>query len=149
MSSSYVRSQVKNFITNSSGERLIDLTARFDDIREMIKKEGLTPSDPWLGITFLGDSELPVSLTAKNDQGLYREMGQIFLHVVAEARLGVGDSLVQRGEILRNLFRGSRIGDVVIEEVGTLNTGSGAALEFESGYIAGTISIGYYRDLNL
>lgn len=147
MSSIEVRQQIKSFIAANSSENVIDLTAEFEELRELLSENGLQPDAPWLGIEFIGDSELPVSLAATNDQGLYREIGSVVLHVCAEGRLGVGDSLLARGEILRNLFRGRRIGSVVVEGVTPMNFGPGATLEFEGGYVSGSITLSYYQDL--
>lgn len=149
MSSVYVRSNIKQFLDDNSAEDVIDMTAQFEDLRVLVAEAELGPDAPWLGLEFIGHDEVPVSLAATNDLGLYRETGAIYLHVVAEARIGVGDSLLTRGETLRNLFRGRRIGDIVIESVTPLNTEAGATLAFDDGYMSGTCIIAYYRDLNL
>lgn len=149
MSSIYVRQQIKQFITDNSQETVVDLSAQFEDLRELLGENDVQPDAPWLGLTFIGNDELPVSLSATNDKGLYRETGVVSLHVVSEARIGVGDSLLTRGETLRNLFRGRTIGNITIESVGPMNTESGATLEFEDGYMSGTVLVSYHRDLNL
>lgn len=146
MSSVAVRDLIRDFLEDNSNETVIDLTAQFAELRELLTEYEVQPDAPWLGIEFIGDEEIPVSLSATNDQGLYRENGQIQLHVCAIAQLGVGTSLENRGEVLRNLFRGARIGGIVVESVSPLNTGPGATLEFEAGYISGTISIAYHYD---
>ncbi len=149
MSSEYVRTQVKDFLDDNSAEDYIDLTAHFEELAEMIAEAGIQPDAPWLGLQFVGGDEVPVGLSATNDQGLYRETGVFQLHVVAEAAIGVGNGLLTRGETLRNLFRGRRIGDIVIESVSPMNFDAGATLEFEGGYMSGTCFVSYYRDLNL
>lgn len=149
MSSVYVRTQVKQFLSDNSGETVVDMTSQFEDLRQLLGENNIQPDAPWLGVQFVGNDEVPVSIAATNDLGLYRETGIIQLHVVSEARIGVGDSLLTRGETLRNLFRGRRIGDIVVESVTPLNTEAGATLEFEDGYMSGTCIVTYYRDLNL
>lgn len=149
MSSAYVRTQVKQFLDDNSEEVVIDLTAQFADLKQLISEAGLQPEASWLGLQFIGGDEIPVGLAATNDQGLYRETGAVQLHVVAVAKLGVGDGLLTRGETLRNLFRGRRIGDIIVESVTPMNFDLGATLEFEDGYMSGTCTIAYHRDLNL
>ncbi len=149
MSSAYVRTEIKQFIGDNSNEDVIDLTAMYDEIKNLIAEAGIQPDAPWLGITFIGDDELPIALAATNDQGLYRETGAIFIHVVATAQLGVGDAMLTRGETLRTLFRGRRIGDIIIDSVTPMNFDSGATLQFEGGYMSGSFILSYRRDLNL
>ena len=146
MSSSLVRTGIRNFLSTESLETVVDLTAQFDDLRSLLADSSVQPDAPWLGLEFIGDSEEPVSLSADNTKGLYREYGQVQLHVCAVAKIGVGASLESRGEVLRNLFRGRRIGAIVVESVSPINTGPGATLEFDAGYVSGTISIGYHFD---
>lgn len=148
MSSSYVRTQIKNFIgVEAPTENLIDLSSKYNSIHDLIKRAGYTPSDPWLGVSFIGAEELPVSTPANNTTGLYREFGTILLHVVSPIRYDAGDLILARAEALRDSFRGSRIGDVLIESVGPPNTEDGATLQFEGGYTSASVVINYYRDL--
>lgn len=144
-----MRTEIKQFLAANSAETVVDLTSQFEDLRQLLAELSIQPDAPWLGVSFIGSDEVPVSLSATNDVGLYRETGAVQLHVVSEAKIGVGDSLLTRGETLRNLFRGRRIGDIVIESVTPLNTEAGATLEFEAGYMSGTCIVAYYRDLNL
>lgn len=149
MSSSYVRGKIKDFLGDNSNETVVDLTATFEDFKQMLADAGVQPDAPWLGIQFIGGEEVPVALAATNDQGMYREFGGFYIHVADVARIGGGDSLLTRGETLRNLFRGSRIEDIVIESMTTMNFDVGATLEFEGGYVSGSFLVSYYRDLNL
>lgn len=150
MSSSYVRTKIKDFLTaGAPSESAVDLTAAFEDFKQMLADAGVQPDAPWLGLQFIGNDEVPVSLSATNVQGMYRETGAIYVHVVGVSRIGVGDSLLARGETLRNLFRGSRIEDIVIESVAPMNFDLGATLEFEGGYTSGSFFVSYYRDVNL
>lgn len=149
MSSPYVRTQIKDFLAANSGESVIDLTALFEEIKELLAENNIQPDAPWLGVQFVGSDEIPVALSATNDQGLYRETGAIYFHVVATAQLGVGDAMLTRGETLRNLFRGRRIGDIIVDSVTPMNFDSGATLAFEGGYMSGSFFVSYRRDLNL
>lgn len=147
MSSVAVREAIRDFLEDEiPAESVVDLTAEFDDLRKVLSEAGVQPDAPWLGLEFIGDSEDPVSLSADNTKGLYREIGQIQLHICDQARLGVGRTLETRAEALRNLFRGRRIGAIVVDTVSPINTGPGATLEFEAGYVSGTVSIGYHYD---
>lgn len=146
MSRLAVRTAIKDFLDANSSEDVIDITAEFEELKDLLQDHDIQPEAPWLGLEFSADPAEPVSLTANNTQGLYREYGLISLHVVTSARLGAGNELLSRGEGLINLFEGSRIGDVVINTVGSLNTGPGATLEFEGGYVSGTITLGYHFD---
>lgn len=146
MSSANVRSLVTNFLTANSGETVIDITGQYEELRVMLSDNGVQPDAPWLGLEFQGDYEEPVSLAADNQQGLYREYGMISFHIVAAARLGVGTSILNRGEILRSLFRGRRLGGLVVDELTLIDTGPGTTLEFESGYISGTFRAMYHYD---
>lgn len=150
MSSMYVRTQIKDFLaTNAPTEDVVDLTAAFDDFKQLLADSNIQPEAPFLGLQFQGDDEIPVALAATNDQGKYRETGAIYLHVADSAQLGVGDSLLTRGEVLRNLFRGRRIGAIIIESVTPMNFDLGATLEFEGGYMSGSFLMSYQRDLDL
>lgn len=149
MSSSYVRTQIKGFLDVNSAEDYVDMTSQFEELSQLLAESGVQPDAPWLGIQFVGGDEVPVGLAATNDQGLYRETGILQLHVVGVAAIGVGDGLLSRGETLRNLFRGRRIGDIVIESVSPMNFDAGSTLEFEAGYMSGTCLVAFHRDLNL
>ncbi len=147
MSSSAVRTLVKDFLEDNSAEAVVDLTGEFDDVRTLLADLNIQPDSPWLGLEFVGDTEDPVSLSADNEKGLYREYGLIQLHVCAAAQIGAGNAMLARAEALRNLFRGRRIGALVVETLTPMNTGPGATLEFNAGYVSGTVSIGYHFDL--
>lgn len=150
MSSVYVVDQFKQFLQdNAPSEQVVDLTARYEEIKELMEVEGVPVDSPWLGVEFIGDDEIPVGLSATNDQGCYRETGALIVHVVDVARLGGGNTMRVRGETLRNLFRGMRIGDILIESVTPMNFNSGATLEFEGGYMSGSFIVSYQRDVNL
>lgn len=146
MSSVYVRDTILVFLESNAITDAVDLTGEFDDLRKMLSSEGIQPDSPWLGLEFIGGEEIPISLVADNTRGLYRETGIIQLHVCAVAKIGAGSYIVQRAEFLRNLFRGMNIGGIIIDKVSLVNTGPGATLEFEAGYVSGTVSLEYHYD---
>lgn len=150
MSSPYVRTQIKNFIeAEVPSEAVVDFTSAFEELKTLLSDSDVQPDAPWLGLQFIGDDEIPIALAATNDQGKYRETGAIYFHLCAIARIGVGDSLLTRGEVLRNLFRGRRIGDIIVQSVTPMNFDNGATLQFEGGYISGSFLMSYQRDLDL
>lgn len=152
MSSEYVRTQIKSFIqANAPTEyaRMIDLTAAYQEVKELVAAHGIAEDTPWMGIQFIAGDEIPVGLAATNDQGKYREDGAIFFHFVDVAKLGLGDILLTRGEAMRDLFRGRRIGDIIIESVTPMNFDSGATLQFEGGYMSGSFFVSFIRDRDL
>lgn len=149
MSSSAVRTAILSFLeTDAPTETVVDLSNQFAELREVLSEAGVQPDAPWLGVDFIGDEELPISLAATNDQGLYREIGTVSLHVCAEAKIGGGQGILTRGEALRNLFRGIRIGNIVVDGVSPVNFGPGATLEFDGGYMSGSVSVSYHYDLS-
>jgi hypothetical protein len=150
MSSIAVRSAFKTFLTaNAPTEKIIDLTAQYAEIKEMVKAAGITDEDPWLGLEFIGNDEIPVTLPANNALGKYRESGSISVHVVGVAKLGVGDAVLARGETLRDLLRGRRIGNIIVESVSPMNFGPGTTLQFEGGYMSGSFFVSYLSDRDL
>lgn len=147
MSSSYVRDEIKQFIVdNLTTETLIDLSGEFRDIDEVLADAGLTRNDPWLGVEFIGNTEEPITVAADYGKGVYREMGAVMLHVVDISKLGVAGAIMTRAEALRNLLRGRRIGDIIIETVTPPNFGEGATLNFEAGYTAAIVMASYEYD---
>jgi hypothetical protein len=151
MSSQYVRQGITNFINAElTTENLIDLTADYAEIQDLLEENSLSPRDTWLGLQFVGSEEIPVDVGAINTRGKYREIGVIYLHVVDVAKLNVHNSIIARAEAVRNAFRGRRIADtILIEGVSPVNFGGGATLSFTGGYTAGLIQIDYRRDLDL
>lgn len=125
------------------------MTALFEEVRDLLAEMDIQPDAPWLGLQFIGADEVPVALAATNDQGKYRETGAIYFHIVSEARIGVGDAMLTRGETLRNLLRGRRIGDIIVDSVSPMNFDSGATLQFEGNYMSGSFIVSYRRDLDL
>ena len=150
MSSTYVRTQIKNFLTTiAPTETFIDLTARFEDIEDLITDAGLDRMDPWIGLQFVGNEEIPITIGADNTKGKYRELGAVFIHIVDVAKLGVGDTILGRAETLRGLLRGRRVGTLFIESVSPPNFEPGATLQFEAGYMSASFIATYTNDVDL
>jgi hypothetical protein len=116
---------------------------------DMVIAAGITTNDPWLGLDFIGGEEIPITLASDNAQGKYRETGTIYFHVVDVAKLGVSGSILTRAETLRDLLRGRRIGQMIIESVSPPNFGGGATLSFEGGYMAAAFFVSFERDFEL
>lgn len=149
MSSVYVRTEIKNFLTLNSTEKFIELDGHYESIEDLLIQEGTDMNSPWVGLTFTGDDEIPISIAAGNNQGLYRETGLVQIHIVDIAKLGVSGSMLARAEVLRNLLRGSRVADVKIESISPPNFDLGTTLEFEAGFMSCTFTAEYEYDKNL
>lgn len=152
MSSKYVRDEILSFmVAEFPTESVIDMTAEYQELEEFLRENGvMNYGDPWLGVQFIGGEEIPVDIGATNSRGKYRESGAIYLHVVDVAKLGVHNAILNRAEIIRNKFRGQRIGQtILIEAVSPANFGEGIALSFSGGYTAAVIQVDYQRDLDL
>lgn len=149
MSSSYIRSEIKSFLSANSTEKFVDLTAEIDEMQELLDRYSIKASDSWVGIQYIGSEELPITIQSNGTVGRYRETGSIYIHVVAPSKFGVANVILPRVEVLRNLLRGKRIGDIIIESVTPPNFEFGAALQFEGGYTSGSFICNYERDYNL
>lgn len=149
MSSKYVRDTFKAFVAaGAPTEKLLDLTAQFQEIRDFLTSSGVTKPGPWLGINFIPGDEVPITVGSNTMHGKFRENGIIYLHVVAVASLGVSDSILTRAEALRDLLRNQRIGRILIESVSPPAFDTGATLQFDSGYMSGSFLISYICDLD-
>lgn len=149
MSSFNVRDGIKTFLAANSAEVFIDLSGHYEDIQDLLDDNSVTMNDPWVGLTFVGDDEIPISIAAGNNQGTYRETGLVQFHIVDIAKLGVSGSILSRAEVLRNLLRGRRISDIKIESISPPNFELGTTLEFEAGFMSCTFSAEYEFDTNL
>lgn len=146
MSSAFVRTKFKDFLTtNSSETEFIDLSVQYENVIDIVSSYDAV----WIGMEFFGDTEVPITVPATNDQGKYREIGSLYLHIVEPAKAGAADSILTRGEALRDILRGQRIESILIEEVTPLNFGSGATLQFEGGFTSASFLASYERDLDL
>lgn len=154
MSSKFVRDEIMQYLNTEFGasETIIDLTGHFLELEDVLNDAGISHGDPWLGVQFIGGVEVPVDIGATNQKGKYREQGAIFLHIVDMARLGVHNAILNRAEVIRNKFRGQRIGvgeKILIEGVSPANFGEGITLSFTGGYTAAVVQVDYQRDLDL
>lgn len=150
MSSLFVRTEVLNFLnTELPTETVIDLTAEFQDVEDLVTSAGIGVDDPWLGVQFIGFEENAVDILADNTTGKYRELGSITIHVVDIAKMGVVNLILNRVETIRNKLRGQRIGSIIVEAVSPANFGTGATLSFEGGYTSASFTIDYKNDLIL
>lgn len=149
MSSKYVREKVKTFLGANSSEKVVDLTGEFDTLQDLLTREGITHKDNWVGLQFIGNDEVPVGLNAGNSDGKYREMGAVYIHVVAQAKLGVMSSILDRAEVLRNTIRGQRIEDLIVDSITPPNFSDGGTISFEGGYTSCSIILNYTRDVKL
>jgi hypothetical protein len=147
MSSVYVRTEIQNFLDLNTSEDYIDLSGQFSEIQDLVSESGLLPNDPWVGIEFVGNDEVPVTVGSHNSQGMYREIGAIYFHVVAPAGLGVQGAMLTRTEAIRDLLRGMRINNILIESVTPPTFDSG--LRFEGGYLSCSFFVSYEYEFNL
>lgn len=150
MSGAIVRTSFLDFLAaNAPTESVVDLNGQYDELEDLLASGGIGANDPWLGVQFVGDVEVPITIGSSNTVGKYRETGAVLIHVVDIAKLGVSDTILTRAETLRTLFRGRKLDTVLIDSVGTVHFDQGAALKFEGGYMCGTFIIGYQNDIDL
>ena len=150
MSSTYVRNQFDTWIrANSAEANIIDLTAMYSELEIMLADKLIGRNDPWLALQYIGSNEEAVALSANNATGKYRENGSVFVHIVARVSTTVYDDILVRTEAFRNLLRGQRINDILVESVTPPNFESGATLQFEGGYQSASVIVNYQRDLSL
>lgn len=148
MSSSYVRSQFETYIKSQlSTEKILDLDNQYGELQKFLLANDVSIKDNWMGIQYIPSTEDPIS-TGGADHGCYREIGAILLHIVAPAKVNVVNNILPRAEAAQASLRGKRLGEMIITSVTPPNFNPGATLEFEGGYLSGTITIGYYRDFN-
>jgi len=148
MSSTYVRDEIKTFLSANTTEKIVDLSGHFEEIQDLIKAYGVGPKDDWVGLLFVGSDEIPITIGSNNTQGRYRETGVVEFHVVGLAKLGGSNSILLRADALRSKLRGQRIGNIFVESVTPANFGGGSALRFEGGYVSATFLISYETDFN-
>lgn len=149
MSSVAVRTLFKGFLeTNLNTEKYVDLDGEWTDLNDLLDSESVTPSDNWVGLEYFPSDEVPVTIGATNTSGRYRETGGILISVVAPAALGASGGILTRVEVLRNLLRGQRIGDIVVDSV-TPGSFDNGAVKFESGWMSAGFFIGYDYEYNI
>jgi hypothetical protein len=149
LSSLYVRDTITDFLESNQSETVVDLTAEFRDLREVLGVRGVGRDTGWLGIQFFGNPEEPITVPAQNSQGKFREDGVIYIHVVAVAKLGAGRDILLRAEALRTLFRSRNIGGIRIETVSPPNYDASNTLQFEGGWTSASVLVSYEYDIDL
>jgi len=150
MSSTTVRTAIKTFLTTyAPTEHVIDLTGQFAEIQNLISNAALTASDTWMGLQFIGNDEVPITVGSDNVHGKYRESGAIYFHIVDVAKLSAPSSILGRGETIISLFRGKRINDIIVESLTPINFDTGATLQFTGGYLSGSFLLSYTREYNI
>lgn len=150
MSSKYVRDTFTAFLVAAAPtEKILDISAEAENIQDFLSANGVKHTDPWVGILFMSNEEVPIGLTADGTKGRYRETGVVEIHIVAKTKVGVGAQIISRADTIVNSLRGRRIGDMIIEGVVPPNFGTGGTIDFEAGMTSAIIMVSYERDLNL
>ena len=153
MSSSYVRESFKTFVQeNNGGEVLIDLTAEYRELKDLLAAYSLGFDSVWMAVDFLPNDEDPITVGSSNTVGKYRETGVIILHIVGVAKLGASANILPRAELVKNALRGKRLGDgerLFIESVTPPNFKDGATLQFDGGFTAASMYVSYHCDTDL
>jgi hypothetical protein len=150
MSSVYIRNRLKTELTTQfPSEKFIDLTAAYQDISDLLSENTVSRTSPWVGLDFVANDEVPITVGSGNSQGKYRETGVMMVHVVDIAKIGVGASILSRSELMRNFLRGQRFDRIIIESVTPTNFSKGATLDFEAGFTSGTFMVSFFADLDL
>ncbi|QRY68195.1 hypothetical protein JVX98_28320 [Ensifer sp. PDNC004] len=103
------------------------------------------PSDPdyWLLVEMFGDLFAQESIGAETqDANLWREAGQIYVHVMTPR--GVGTRVArQYGRQIADLFRGQEIAGVVFRDA---SIGAGEPGKADGSYFRMTVTIDWQRD---
>lgn len=150
MSTKYVRDKFKTFLaTEYPTLKVVDISGEYLEFADLLQEQSIGPDDNFLAVQFIGDRIDTVSLSASNGSGGYRERGAIFLHVVEPVSRQAMDNILTRGDSYIDTLTNRRIDNLVIDQVNPINTAQGATLEFQGGYISGSIYTTYYRDKNL
>jgi hypothetical protein len=151
MSAIYVRDTIKQFIKDElpTEEFLVDFTAEYRELADILTENKITRKDKWLGIQFIGNNEEPITIAATNDTGRYREEGAAYIHIIDTASIGVGNRLLVRAEEIRNLFRGRRIDKIRVDRVTPPNFDAANTLQFEGGWTSCSVLVFYEYDLEL
>jgi len=149
MSSKYVRDTFAQYLEDNSAEaNRVDFSLMYDTLDDLLTSLSIGKGTDWLGIDYIGNDEEPITIGSSNNRGKYRENGSIYLHVVEPASLQAISGILTRGKALRDLLRGRRIGNIVIESVSPINTAAGTTLQFEGGWFSGSFFANYYCDFD-
>jgi hypothetical protein len=152
MSSSYVRTEFKNYISaNIGSETLIDLSGEYREIKELLADESIASGEVWTGIEFIAGDEIPITIGSDNTKGKYRETGAVYLHIVGLARLGTSGNAatLARAEALRDKLRGKRLGSIFVESITPPQNNDGGTFNFGQGYSSISFLVEYMNDKDL
>lgn len=150
MSSSAVRTIFKDTLdTGLPSEKVADFSGGYEDIADFLAEFSIDRDEPWIGLQFIPGDEAAITINADNNQGRYRETGAVYIHVVDVAKVGARDSILTRAEAVQALFRGRRIGSLVVQAVTPPNFEFGATIEFEAGYISASVIVEFDYDREL
>jgi len=138
MSSSYVRTQVKDYLTaNWVG------TNTFVDVSDFKTMKDLpVPPENVLMVEFISQTESNISLGGGD---CYREIGIINGHILVPTGYSSTDAL-SVCEQFRDLFRGKRINNMTIQAVNPPSNLNGVAISFEGIYSGWAIQLDYICD---
>jgi len=149
LSSKTVRTLLTNFWTanlNVAEPRLVDITGDFRELQDLLDANGITNDHPWAALQFIPSDESPITVSANNSQGLYRERGSLFIHIVEPVKDNAASLTLDRSEVIRDAYRGQRISGLVVESLTPVNFESEATLEFSGGWTSGSIIVNFYYD---
>ena len=150
MSSSYVRSTFLSELTAGLPTvKFLDISGVFDEMEDFLAANSVTMLTPWVGLEYIGNDEIPITINSYNNKGKYRETGVVSIYIVDVAKLSVGATIVTRAETIRNFLRGRRFGNIIVTSVSPVNFGGGAGLNFEGGWTSGMVNVAYENEVNL
>ena len=68
MSGVYVREKIIEYLGDAvPTEKLVDFTAEFEEVNDLLAFYGIGNSEPWLGVQFVGAEETPIDASATNE----------------------------------------------------------------------------------
>lgn len=149
MSSKYVRDTFQTYLTdNLPDDKFVDFSLIYDTLDTLLSSKGIEKGTPWIGIDYIGNEEEPITIGSVNNTGKYRESGAIYIHIVEPSSLSALGDILTRAKAVRDILRGRRIGNIVVESVTPVNTAAGTTLQFEGGWSSGSFFVNYYSDFD-
>lgn len=150
MSSPYVRTQFKNFISaNIGAEKLLDLSGEYREIKELLSDNSIVSGEVWAAVEFTAGDDLPITVGSSNTSGKYRETGLVTVHIVGIAKLGGPASTLARAQALIEKVRGLALGTIIIDSVSPPDFNISASLNFSQGFVAAGFFVTYKNDVDL
>jgi len=138
LSSAYTRTEFKGYLTaNWTGTNTFKDISDFETIDDFPN-----PPEEILVLEFVSVSEQNISLGPRD---CYRERGAINCHILVPSGYDSTNGITIC-ENLRNLLRGIRINNVVIESITPPTNRDGAALSVDGIYDGWAVSVSYYTD---